>query len=53
MYKIIDGKMISTQIKDECRERVAKYNRLLSIEEELGENALFGGLSAFGKLLVK
>jgi len=34
-------------------ERVAKYNRLLSIEEELGENALFGGLSAFGKLLVK
>ncbi len=25
MYKIIDGKMISTQIKDECRERVAKY----------------------------
>lgn len=25
MYKIIDGKMISTHIKDECRERVAKY----------------------------
>lgn len=26
MYQIIDGKMISTQIKDECKERVAAYN---------------------------
>lgn len=25
MYKIIDGKMISTQIKDECKARVSKY----------------------------
>lgn len=25
MYQIIDGKTISTQIKDECRERVAAY----------------------------
>lgn len=25
MYKIIDGKMISTQIKDECKERVSEY----------------------------
>ncbi|MBR3942281.1 MAG: bifunctional methylenetetrahydrofolate dehydrogenase/methenyltetrahydrofolate cyclohydrolase FolD [Clostridia bacterium] len=25
MYQIIDGKMISTQIKDECKERVAAY----------------------------
>lgn len=26
MYQIIDGKMISTQIKDECKARVAAYN---------------------------
>lgn len=26
MYHIIDGKMISTQIKDECKARVAAYN---------------------------
>ena len=25
MYQIIDGKLISTQIKDECKERVAAY----------------------------
>jgi enolase len=31
-----------------CRsERVAKYNQLLRIEEELGENAVFAGLNAF------
>ncbi|TET26757.1 MAG: phosphopyruvate hydratase [Dehalococcoidia bacterium] len=31
-----------------CRsERTAKYNRLLRIEEELGENASFGGEKAF------
>lgn len=31
-----------------CRsERVSKFNRLLRIEEELGENAKFAGLSAF------
>jgi enolase len=28
-------------------ERVAKYNRLLRIEEELGENAEYGGMSVF------
>jgi enolase len=34
-----------------CRsERVAKYNRLLRIEEELGENAKYAGMSAFGNL---
>jgi len=32
-----------------CRsDRVAKYNQLLRIEEELGEVALFPGISAFG-----
>lgn len=31
-----------------CRsERVAKYNRLLSIEEELGETAVYPGIQAF------
>jgi len=30
-------------------DRVAKYNQLLRIEEELGETAIFPGLSAFGK----
>jgi enolase len=31
-----------------CRsERVAKYNRLLRIEEELGETAVYAGMSAF------
>jgi enolase len=31
-----------------CRsERTAKYNRLLRIEEELGENAVFAGIQAF------
>jgi enolase len=29
------------------RERVAKYNRLLRIEEALGSDATFAGLSAF------
>lgn len=31
-------------------ERVAKYNRLLRIEEELGQNARYAGLAAFPKL---
>ncbi len=29
-------------------ERVAKYNQLLRIEEELGESAVYSGISAFG-----
>jgi len=34
-----------------CRsERTAKYNRLLRIEEELGENAKFTGMQAFNNL---
>jgi len=34
-----------------CRsERTAKYNRLLRIEEELGENASFAGMQAFHNL---
>jgi enolase len=34
-----------------CRsERTAKYNRLLRIEEELGENASFAGMRAFYNL---
>lgn len=34
-----------------CRsERTAKYNRLLRIEEELGENGSFAGMSAFYNL---
>jgi len=43
----------SGQIKSgaPCRsERVAKYNRLLRIEEELGDQARFAGMEAFGKL---
>jgi enolase len=28
-------------------ERVAKYNRLMAIEEELGESARYAGFSAF------
>ena len=28
-------------------DRLAKYNRLLRIEEELGENAIYPGLDAF------
>ena len=28
-------------------ERVAKYNRLMAIEEELGETARYAGFSAF------
>jgi enolase len=31
-------------------DRVAKYNQLLRIEEELGENALFAGRSPFAAL---
>ena len=31
-------------------ERVAKYNRLLRIEEELGEGAVYSGRAAFSKL---
>jgi enolase len=31
-------------------ERIAKYNRLLRIEDELGESAIFPGLSAFYNL---
>ena len=30
-------------------DRVAKYNRLLRIEEELGESARYAGLAAFGR----
>jgi len=34
-----------------CRsERLAKYNRLLRIEEELGDNAVFAGMSAYAHL---
>jgi enolase len=43
----------SGQIKSgaPCRsERVAKYNRLLRIEEELGDRAMFAGMAAFGSL---
>jgi enolase len=36
-----------------CRsERVAKYNRLLRIEEELGERARYAGMEAFGHVKV-
>ncbi len=31
-------------------DRVAKYNELLRIEENLGENAVYAGKSAFGKI---
>ena len=31
-------------------ERVAKYNRLLRIEEELGDSAVYPGMAAFGVL---
>jgi len=31
-------------------DRVAKYNQLLRIEEELGENAVYPGWSAFPRL---
>ena len=31
-------------------DRVAKYNELLRIEEELGESAIYAGTSAFGRL---
>lgn len=31
-------------------ERVAKYNRLLRIEEELGDGAMYPGFQAFGKI---
>ncbi|MGB9695027.1 MAG: phosphopyruvate hydratase [Caldisericaceae bacterium] len=35
-----------------CRvERLEKYNELLRIEEELGDNAIYAGLSVFGKFL--
>jgi enolase len=43
----------SGQIKSgaPCRsERVAKYNRLLRIEEELGDRATYAGMAAFGNL---
>ena len=34
-----------------CRsERLAKYNRLLRIEDELGKSASFAGMQAFGNL---
>jgi enolase len=42
----------SGQIKSgaPCRsERVAKYNQLLRIEEELGESATYPGRRAFGR----
>ena len=31
-------------------DRVAKYNELLRIEENLGDNAIYAGKSAFGKI---
>ena len=31
-------------------DRVAKYNQLLRIEEQLGENATYPGMSAFGNI---
>ena len=31
-------------------DRVAKYNQLLRIEEQLGDNALYAGKSGFGKI---
>jgi len=35
-----------------CRsERVAKYNRLMEIEEELGRNGVYAGTSAFAKYI--
>ena len=43
----------ATQIKTGslCRsDRVAKYNRLLLIEEELGADAVYGGRNAFAVL---
>ncbi|MBU0703051.1 MAG: phosphopyruvate hydratase, partial [Chloroflexi bacterium] len=34
-----------------CRsDRVAKYNQLLRIEEELGEQAVYAGMAAFNNL---
>jgi enolase len=34
-----------------CRsDRIAKYNQLLRIEEELGEAGVYAGMSAFGRL---
>jgi enolase len=37
-----------------CRsERTAKYNRLLKIEEELGDKAVYAGMGAFGSLIKK
>jgi enolase len=43
----------ATQIKTGslCRsERIAKYNRLLAIEQELGDRAAYAGPSAFACL---
>ena len=34
-------------------ERTAKYNRLLRIEEELGEDATFAGLSVYGRFAAR
>jgi enolase len=35
-----------------CRsDRIAKYNQLLRIEEELGEAGVYAGMSAFGRLI--
>lgn len=37
-----------------CRtDRIAKYNQLLRIEDDLGEDAVYGGLSEFAKFLNK
>ena len=44
----------ATQIKTGSlsrSDRVAKYNRLLAIESELGEGAIYEGLAAFGGLI--
>jgi enolase len=35
-----------------CRsERVAKYNRLMEIEDELGPRAVYAGVKAFAKYI--
>ena len=34
-------------------DRVAKYNQLLRIEEQLGDNAVYAGKSAFGRIASK
>ncbi|MCB1719640.1 MAG: phosphopyruvate hydratase, partial [Candidatus Competibacteraceae bacterium] len=46
----------ATQIKTGSlsrSDRVAKYNRLLAIEAELGDAAVYEGPAAFGELIAK